>query len=37
MLIQLNVIDRQGNKTTIDAEEGVTIREIEMGEDALDA
>ena len=30
MLIQLNVVDRQGNKTTIDAEEGTTIREAVM-------
>ena len=30
MLIRLNVIDRQGNKTVIDAEEGRTIREVVM-------
>ena len=27
MLIQLNVIDRDGKKTTIDIEEGTTIRD----------
>ena len=27
MLIRLNVIDRTGNKTVIDAEESATIRE----------
>ena len=27
MLIQLNVIDREGKKTTIDIEEGTTIRD----------
>ncbi len=30
MLIRLNVIDREGKKTEIDAEEGTTIREAVM-------
>ena len=30
MLIRLNVIDRQGNRTVIDVEEGTTIREAVM-------
>ena len=30
MLIRLNVIDREGNKSTIEAEEGTTIRQAIM-------
>ena len=30
MLLRLNVIDREGNKTAIDVEEGTTIREAIM-------
>ena len=36
MLIRLNVIDRQENKTAIDAEEGITIREAVMNKLAPD-
>ena len=32
MLIRLNVIDKEGNKTAIDAEEGTTIRQAIMDE-----
>ena len=30
MLVRLNVIDREGNKTAIDVEEGTTIRQAVM-------
>ena len=35
-LVKLNVIDRQGNKTIIDVEEGTTIREAIMNKLAPD-
>ena len=36
MLLRINVIDRQGNKTSIDVEEGTTIREAVMNKLAPD-